>query len=126
MGPDAYPRNADGSTPSTASCVPLIRTLAASIGSALVTPGCRATAVRTWPDSENGATTSRSAWRSPRSGATFGGGSGEADRVLAAGAAGTARSASAPAPSSGTTGLALAAERALPLSWHRGRLGAGG
>ena len=49
---------------------PLILILAASIGSVPVTPGCLATAARTREDSENGATTSRSACFRPRSGAT--------------------------------------------------------
>ena len=44
---------------------PLILILAASIGSAPVTPGCPATAARTWRDSENGATTSRPACLRP-------------------------------------------------------------
>ena len=50
--------------------VPLILILAASIGSVPVTPDCLATAARTLPDSEKGATTSRSACFRPRSGAT--------------------------------------------------------
>jgi hypothetical protein len=57
-------------TPSTAVKVPLILILAASSGSAPVTAGCLDTVARTFADSENGATTSRSAWRRPRSGAT--------------------------------------------------------
>src|ERR1700691_1172572 len=84
--------------------------LAASTGTTPVTAGCRDTAVRTCPDSENGATTSRSACRSPRSGAT------DADRLPAgveALVAGRVRATgtvvarpwpSALPPSSGTTG----------------------
>src|SRR6185437_10916893 len=64
------PRKLDGFTPSTAVNVPLILILAASIGSVPVTPDCLATAARTLPDSEKGATTSRSACFRPRSGAT--------------------------------------------------------
>src|SRR6185437_270872 len=64
------PRKLDGSTPSTAVNVPLTLILAASIGSVPVTPDCLATAARTLPDSEKGATTSRSACFRPRSGAT--------------------------------------------------------
>ena len=50
---------------------PLILILAASIGSAPVTPGSLATAARTRGDSENGATTSRLVCLRPRSGATL-------------------------------------------------------
>ena len=84
--------------------VPLILILAASSGSALVTAGCRDTVARTFADSENGATTSRSAWRSPRSGATG------ADRAFPAPAVATVLATgtgvplpSALPPSNGTT-----------------------
>jgi hypothetical protein len=85
----------------------LILILAASSGSALVTAGCRDTVARTFADSENGATTSRSAWRSPRSGATGATGADPAFRVLAVAAVlatGTGVPlASALPPSNGTT-----------------------
>src|SRR5438477_7884478 len=65
-----YPRKLDGFTPSTAVNAPLTLILAASIGSVPVIPGCLATAARTPEDSENGATTSRSACFKSRNGAT--------------------------------------------------------
>ena len=89
--------------------VPLILILAASIGSVPVTPDCLATAARTLPDSEKGATTSRSACFRPRSGAT-GARLAGAEAVLAgaeARATGTTMGvplASALPPSMGTTG----------------------
>ena len=85
-------------------------TMAASIATVLVTPGSRDTAARTWPDSENGATTSRSACRSPCSGATFADPevpwSGPADS-RAAGTANELSPVPALPPSIGTTGEAL-------------------
>src|SRR5579871_626624 len=95
--------------------------LAASIGSALATPGSADTAARTWRGSENGATTSRPAWRSPVSGATLAGP--DADTAGVADTAGTARLASALEPSSGTTGALPAA--ALPAGTGGGVLGTG-
>ena len=90
-------------------------------------PGCRDTAARTCPESENGATTSRSACRSPRSGATCADG---ADLVLAAAeilASRVARTAigfprpSVFPPSGGTTGPRLVAESSPKRAWTVGR-----
>ena len=116
----------DGSTPRTAAYAPLILILAASIGSAAVTAGCLATAARTRRDSENGATTSRSACRRPRSGAT---GPGRADRVLVlaavakALATGTSMGFPLPSafpPSMGTTGPVIVAGAGLVAGIPRG------
>ncbi len=70
VGRAANDRNCDGSTPTTAVAAPLTGILTASIRSACTSPGSRDTAVSSPAGSENGATTSRSAWTVRRSGAT--------------------------------------------------------
>src|ERR1700689_2196104 len=84
--------------------------MAASIGTAPVTPPSRDTAASTRPDSENGATTSRPACRSPCSGATFAGCGDPRSARADSRATGTANELSlvpAVPPSTGTTGEAL-------------------
>ena len=78
----------DGSTPSTACSVPLIMTLAASIGSALVTPGCRATAARTGRTARTARRPAGRPGAARAAGRPSARGVGRADRVLAAGAGG--------------------------------------
>ncbi len=70
VGRAAKPRNADGSTPSIDTYLPLTLIFAASIGWAATTPGSFLISAAAPRGSEVGATTSTSAWRSRRSGAT--------------------------------------------------------
>ena len=82
VGRAANARNADGSTPSIAVSLPFTRILAASTRSAATTPGSFRTAAAMLLRSVVGATTSRSAWSSRRSGATAGACSGRAGSTL--------------------------------------------
>ena len=69
VGRAANPRNADGSTPSIATYLPLTWILAASTDCAAVTPGSFRTCPATPGGSDVGATTSTSACSMRRSGA---------------------------------------------------------